>query len=214
MMRVFLVRHGQTAWNEAGIAQGHTDIPLDAVGFAQADAVAAELSSTRIGRIITSDLLRAAQTAEPLGAALKQPVEATTLLRERCFGDWEGLPYGEISAQFQAVALEVGSDVNLVRAPGGGESFADLWDRLDGIVAELWDARQNMVVITHGGTCAVLLARLLQASLATRQSFRLANGSITELSRQHDFFRIYRYNDTRHLSAISKQIAQAEAASA
>lgn len=102
----------------------------------------------------------------------------------------------------------------MVRAPGGGESFADLWDRLDAIVADLWDERQNAVVITHGGTCAVLLARLLQGSLSTRQSFRLANGSITELSRQFDFFRISRYNDTRHLCEVAKRLAKAEAASA
>ncbi|MHB8634835.1 MAG: histidine phosphatase family protein [Fimbriimonadaceae bacterium] len=213
-MRVYLVRHGQTAWNEAGIAQGHTDIPLDEIGLLQAEAVAGDLAAVRVGRILTSDLQRAAKTAEPLARALKQPAEATSLLRERCFGSWEGMPYGDITAQFQAVAIDVGSDVNLVRAPGGGESFADLWDRLDAIVAELWDARQNVVVVTHGGTCAVLLARLMQGSLATRQSFRLANGSITELSRQFDFFRICRYNDTRHLNGIAKVVAEAEAASA
>ena len=213
-MRVFLVRHGQTAWNEAGIAQGHTDIPLDETGLLQAEAVACELNSVRIGRILTSDLQRAADTAAPLADALQQPVETTNLLRERCFGNWEGLPYGDITSQFQAEALKVGSDVNMVRAPGGGESFADLWDRLDAIVADLWDERQNVVVVTHGGTCAVLLARLLQGSLSTRQSFRLANGSITELSRQHDFFRICRYNDSRHLCEVAKRLAQAQAASA
>ncbi|HLK16331.1 MAG TPA: histidine phosphatase family protein [Fimbriimonadaceae bacterium] len=213
-MRVFLVRHGQTAWNEAGIAQGHTDIPLDEQGLAQAEAVAAELGELRIMRVLTSDLQRAVQTASPLASALGKRVETTDLLRERCFGAWEGLPYGEITAQFQAAAAEVGSDVNLVRAPGGGESFADLWDRLDSIVAELWEARQNVAVITHGGTCAVLLARLLQGNLSTRQSFRLANGSITELSRQYDFFRITRYNETRHLDALADRTAPAEAASA
>src|SRR5579863_2759015 len=213
-MRVFLVRHGQTAWNEAGIAQGHTDIPLDNTGLLQAEAIATELGSVRIGRVLSSDLERAAQTATPLAAALGQPVETTHLLRERSFGGWEGLPYGEITVQFQAVAQEVGGDVNMVRAPEGGESFADLWDRLDAIVADLWDERQNAVVVTHGGTCAVLLARLLQGSLSTRQSFRLANGSITELSRQFDFFRICRYNDTRHLSEVASSMSQAEAASA
>lgn len=213
-MRVFLVRHGQTAWNQAGIAQGHTDIELDETGILQAEAVARELAPIRIGRILTSDLKRAIQTAAPLASAVKQPLDTTSLLRERCFGQWEGLPYAEITAQFQAKALEVGSDVNLVRAPGGGESFSDLWDRLDAIVADIWEARQNTVVVTHGGTCAVLLARLLQGTLSTRQSFRLANGAITELTRQHDFFRICRYNDTRHLSDISKLVNQAEVAPA
>lgn len=213
-MRVFLVRHGQTAWNEAGIAQGHTDIDLDELGEMQAEAIASELSGLRVGRVIASDLQRAVRTATPLAKELSVRVETTSLLRERCFGEWEGQPYAEITAQFQAAASEDGGDVNLVRAPGGGESFADLWDRLDAIVAELWDTHHNTVVVTHGGTCAVLLARLLQGSLSTRQSFRLANGSITELTRQHDFFRICRYNDTRHLAEVARPTERAEAASA
>ncbi len=213
-MRVFLVRHGQTAWNEAGIAQGHTDVELDDIGLTQAEAVAAELSNNRVGRVLSSDLKRAVQTGQPLADSLSKKLEQTNLLRERCFGSWEGLPYAEISAQFEAVAKSFDRDVNLVRAPGGGESFADLWDRLDPIMGELWDARHNVALVTHGGTCAVLIARLLQGSLATRQSFRLANGSITELSRQQDFFRIVRYNDVNHLKGFVKEISAAEAATA
>jgi broad specificity phosphatase PhoE len=211
-MRIFLVRHGQTAWNSLGLAQGHTDIPLDELGLRQASALAAGFSDVRVGRVISSDLARAAQTAEPLAKQQGVRLEKSSLLRERCFGEWEGKAYSDISEEFCTIMKRDSIESIDVMAPGGGESFRQVWDRLDGIVADLCDAQQSVAVVTHGGTGSVLLARLLDANLSSHRAFRHSNGSITELSRRPDgFFRLVRYNDTRHLDGVALKVDSAAA---
>ncbi|UFN44374.1 histidine phosphatase family protein [Nocardioides okcheonensis] len=68
MRRIVLLRHGRTAWNDSGRAQGHADVPLDDVGAAQAKAVAPVLAAMRPVSLWSSDLARAAATAAAVGA--------------------------------------------------------------------------------------------------------------------------------------------------
>ena len=180
-MRLFLARHGQTSWNALGRAQGHTDIPLDPTGRAQAAALARGLADAGIERVISSDLLRARETAEALGL----PVETRPELRERSFGEWEGRNYVEVMEGLEALAEAVGATRLHVRPPGG-ESFDDVWRRLDPIVAELKTAEENTLVVLHGAAKAVLLARLLDGTLETVRGFRFPNCGLTEFERRHE----------------------------
>ena len=176
-MRLFVARHGQTAWNIGGRAQGHTDIPLDETGMSQARALARALEGVPIERVVSSDLQRARQTAEALGLS----VETRHELRERSFGEWEGRHYLDVIEALEAL----GPDRLTVRPPGG-ESFADVWDRLDAIVAELRAESQTTLVVCHGATKAVLLARLLDGTLATCRAFKFPNCGLTEFERRGD----------------------------
>lgn len=96
MRRLLLARHGETAWNALGRLQGHTDIPLNDNGRAQARALAAGVASTGIAAIVTSDLARARETGEIVATALglAAPVIEPGL-RERRFGVFEGLTRDE-----------------------------------------------------------------------------------------------------------------------
>lgn len=90
--RPFLfVRHGQTDWNVEGRMQGHTDIPLNATGIAQAHAAAAQLQPGSFTRIIASPLQRARATAEIIAEAHNLPLEFCDQLKERTFGSYEGM---------------------------------------------------------------------------------------------------------------------------
>ena len=93
-MRCCIVRHGETPWNAERRLQGHQDIPLNALGLAQARAAGTYLKEKHrqscFSAVISSDLLRARQTAEAVGAALALPVELAPALRERHYGDFEG----------------------------------------------------------------------------------------------------------------------------
>jgi broad specificity phosphatase PhoE len=200
-MRLYLVRHGQTAWNLAGKAQGHTDIPLDETGLAQAQAVGEAFREIPLDRLLTSDLLRARQTAQPIADAVGLPLEARADLRERGFGEWEGSPFVDVAARSIELSLQQGLHPLEVRPPAG-EAYRDVWNRLDRVVEELQDSEARTAIVTHGGTSALLLARLTRGTLETSRSFRFGNTGITELERRADgYFVIVRYNDVRHLAA-------------
>src|SRR5687768_7173665 len=87
-LHLFLLRHGQTDSNAAGVVQGHLPVPLNDLGRRQAALLAARLTvaSPRIGRVISSDLPRAAQTAQPIAAALGLSIEFDAAWRERTRG--------------------------------------------------------------------------------------------------------------------------------
>ena len=101
-MRLYLVRHGQTAWNAEERAQGHSDIPLDHEGLRQAESLGRAFQDRKISLVLCSDLQRAKQTAQPIVEATGARFETTEQLRERGFGDWEG----QFVAQSKALPLD------------------------------------------------------------------------------------------------------------
>jgi 2,3-bisphosphoglycerate-dependent phosphoglycerate mutase len=132
-----LVRHGETDWNAAGRLQGHTDRPLSDYGREQARWLAEELAGEEFDAIYASDLARACETAEIVGALLQLPVALDRDLREKDWGNWEGLTSTE----------RLG--VELV-----GESTESHQKRmlaaLDRIAAKHLHGR--VLVVTHGGS--------------------------------------------------------------
>jgi len=201
-MRLYLVRHGQTAWNADGRAQGHSDVELDETGLAQALILREALLSASAKRVFSSDLKRCVQTAAPLAEAIGQEVLQREALRERTFGVLEGKHYTDLRFWFQAEARAQGLSEFELR-PDEGESVKDVWKRLAPVDREINRGSENTVVVAHGGTCALLLARLINASVESSRSFRFENASITELVRRPDgFWQLLRYNDTRHLAGV------------
>src|SRR3569623_193897 len=91
MTELLLVRHGETDWNAEGRLQGHTDRPLNDHGRRQAKEVAERLAGEGADAIYASDLLRAKETAEIVGERRGVPVVVDADLREKNWGNWEGL---------------------------------------------------------------------------------------------------------------------------
>lgn len=197
-MRLFLVRHGQTAWNAAQRAQGHCDTELDETGLAQAEGVAQALESEGVQRIVSSDLRRCVQTASPISQATGRQIELQAALRERHFGHLEGLPYEEVRARIAEKAAQIGAETHATR-PDQGESYLDVWDRLSTVRSELSTESKTTVLVSHGGTLGLLLAGLLGQGFEEARAFRFANASITELVRAEGTWSIKRQNDSRHL---------------
>ncbi|MEZ4360705.1 MAG: histidine phosphatase family protein [Kofleriaceae bacterium] len=99
MSKLLLARHGETEWNALGKLQGHTDIPLNEAGRAQARALAEALGGHGLTAVCTSDLARARETGAIVAAALGLPPPATEpALRERRFGVFEGKTRAECAA--------------------------------------------------------------------------------------------------------------------
>lgn len=198
-MRLFLVRHAQTEWNATERAQGHTDIELDATGLTQAEALAQAFLDVPLGQIWSSDLVRSAHCARAVAKATGARLTLDRRLRERAMGEWEGLLYPEFNARFRSIAGP--NDPHLLRAtPPGGESLSDVWKRVEPVVDELQAEETPTLVVTHGGTCSLLLAQLVRANLESARSFRFANCGITELAKRPDgLYNLLRYNDIAHL---------------
>ncbi|OMH24695.1 hypothetical protein BKD30_07970 [Tersicoccus phoenicis] len=161
--RVVVWRHGQTSWNAAGRFQGQTDIELDEVGRAQAEASARLLAALSPGRVVASDLTRARDTGEALGRLAGLPVTVDLRLRETYAGRWQGLTFAQIDEQFpeEAAGWATG-DVTVV--PGGGECRLDVAARVCAAVEEhLRGLPENglLVLATHGGAARVAIASLL-----------------------------------------------------
>jgi len=135
----FLVfwRHGRTAWNAAGRLQGQSDIELDEIGHQQIELAAQVLAGAfPDAAILTSDLKRAQQTAAVISQLTGQPVTVDERLRERSFGEWEGLERTEIARRWPAIfsAWQRGSDA--VGKPPGGESRREVGLRIAEAVRE------------------------------------------------------------------------------
>lgn len=201
-MRLFLVRHGQTDWNVQKRAQGHTDIPLDAVGREQAFRTGKAFLDLPIQRLLTSDLQRASQTADEIARNTKVPVEILPELRERGFGEWEGQPFAEIGIRFGFEADFKGVTRNEITPPGG-ESFVDVWNRVKSVVDDVQKRKIDTAIVAHGGTCSLLLAMFLNGDVSLSNAFRFSNACINELEPRPDGgLRLIRYNDVSHLAGI------------
>lgn len=137
MTTLLLVRHGETDWNAAGRLQGHTDRPLSSYGREQARRLAEELAGEEFDAIYSSDLARARETAEIVGKRLHLPVVLDPDLREKDWGNWEGLTSTE----------RLG--VELVGESTEGHE-ARMLASLARIAAEHPDGR--VLVVTHGGS--------------------------------------------------------------
>src|SRR5512146_2658806 len=138
MTKLLLVRHGATDWNADGRLQGQTDRPLSDFGRKQARGLADELAAEGFEAIYSSDLARARETAEIIGARLGLPVELDPDLREKDWGTWEGL-----------------TAVERDRVEFAGESTEAHQERILRAlerISERHPGDGNVLVVTHGGS--------------------------------------------------------------
>lgn len=144
------VRHGESTWNRAGLMQGQTAWPpLTPDGLRQARAAAAALAPHTPSRVLCSDLRRATETAHLIGAHLGLPVEPTPLLRERCWGIFEGRPVADGHRADSALSPD--------QALPQGESRDDVARRLRGLAPRLSTDAGPVVLVTHGDVIRVAI---------------------------------------------------------
>lgn len=160
---VVLWRHGRTRYNAEARLQGQVDIPLDDVGRWQVGEAARELARRGVPTlVVSSDLTRAAETAQALADEVGADVELDARVRERAFGDWEGLTADDMRARWpeQYERWRAGHDPERT----GAETRAEVAERLAAAVTE-HAARLpedgTLVVVSHGAAITLGLTRLL-----------------------------------------------------
>ena len=162
MRRLVLWRHGRTTWNAEHRFQGQTDVPLDEVGVDQARRAAMELATLEPSVIVSSDLIRARDTAAQLAALTGLEVGLDERLRETFAGEWQGLTREEIRARYGADLDQwaAGSDLR----PGGGERRTEVAQRVAEAVNEVVERTDEdavIVIATHGGAARSGIGLLL-----------------------------------------------------
>ena len=185
MGRWFLVRHGETDWNVEGRAQGQLHVPLNDKGLAQAEAIAARLRPMPFTAVYASDLRRVTQTAEPIMRGRDVPLVTLPALRERGFGEWEGLIFTEMKARDpeRYAALVTGDDT---AATPGGESERQLYERVASGVERLLEAHGSddgdLLVIAHGGSLSAAIVRLLGLPSRSMERFLFDNCGLSAVT--------------------------------
>ena len=158
---IYLVRHGQTDWNTIRRIQGQTDVPLNDIGRHEAFLSGKKLASIKIDKIISSDLLRAKETAEIINRFLSRSITFDTRLREINFGDLQGMLSNHISDETWNIFNHHSDEFH-------AESLADLYKRVKSFFDEL-DECQDTLIVTHGG-----IIRMTMYYAAHRNNFNQA----------------------------------------
>ncbi|HQX75849.1 MAG TPA: histidine phosphatase family protein [Thermoflexales bacterium] len=162
MTQLWLIRHGQTDWNVQRRWQGQSpNAPsINALGVAQARAVADELADTPFDALYASDLPRAVETANIIAARIGLPVQIDPRLREISQGDWEGLTPREISERYpHDWRVRHAEDTISHRAPGG-ETPNEVGERFLRAITEIANRHAGgaVVIVSHGFVIGTLLA--------------------------------------------------------
>lgn len=200
MLRLLLLRHGETDWNASGRYQGQQDIPLNAAGRRQAADLARRLADRPLRAIHSSELARAWETALAVGEVQGAEVHAEPRLRELGFGAWEGLTYRQIGERDPEGLARWNADrVNL--APPDGESLGAMAHRLCELIAEIRSAYDEgtIALVSHGGTIRIILCLLLGHPLAAYWQFEVDNTAIAEIEFRELGPVLVRWNDAHHL---------------
>ncbi len=160
--QLLLLRHARTGHNAAGRFQGQADIPLDEVGLGQVARVAPVIAAMRPVILLSSDSMRAYDTAAAIGAVADVTVQRDERLREIDLGGWSGLTLDEVKSTFpDEYAAWHDGDEALRR--GGGETYAEVGERAYEAVEPFLDGPDSelVVAVTHGGTARSLIDQMV-----------------------------------------------------
>lgn len=187
-MRLWLVRHGETYANVAGVFCGHAPAILTARGIEQARTLNTLLRDITFDRIFCSELERAQHTARLVLADTEVPVETTPLLNEMFFGDWEMRHHRDLAEEdVENWAAWCTDWENTI--PPGGEGFQGFSARVSEFIVQLkqLDERENVLIVSHQGVLSLLIAILLKMPTAALWHFHLDQGSWSQIELTDDF---------------------------
>jgi probable phosphoglycerate mutase len=177
LQRLYLIRHGETAWSISGQHTGRTDILLTARGEQDARELGERLRAMKFNRVFTSPLQRARRTCDLAG--LGSAVEIEPDLREWDYGDYEGRRSMDIRGRRP--------DWNLFRdGCPNGESPSQISDRADRVVARLRALEGDIAIFSHGHFGRVLAVRWMGLPIAQARHLLLSTASLGILGYDHN----------------------------
>lgn len=174
--KLYIVRHGETAWSISGQHTGRSDIPLTPEGERQARDLSARLKGLKVVEVLTSPLQRARRTCELAGFGERARPEPD--LAEWDYGAYEGRRTADIRAERPGWSLfEDGCP--------GGESLADVSARADRVVTRIRAVEGDVLVFSHSHLLRVVIARWILLPAVEARRLQLSTGSVSALGYDH-----------------------------
>ncbi|HZZ42709.1 MAG TPA: histidine phosphatase family protein [Tepidisphaeraceae bacterium] len=203
LLTILLLRHGQTDANATGTIQGHLPTPLNALGLRQAELLARRVGGLdqKIDVLVSSDLARAVQTAEPIAAACGLPIHFDAAWRERYLGSFQGKTVGE-----RGIWLAATGHADTPGAEPVDEMLARVKRALTKLPGEYPEAR-TIGVVTHGGPCRMVMRLMTEGHLPMRGGIageigNSPNCAITRVTFDGNAWSVECVNDVAHLKGL------------
>ncbi|RZL89460.1 MAG: histidine phosphatase family protein [Variovorax sp.] len=207
---LILIRHGETDWNRELRFQGHIDVPLNDMGHEQARRLGLRLAQEPVQHLISSDLMRAQQTATPAARLLELEIVTSVALREQHFGIVEGMRADEIQS-LHPRAWEDWLQFREDHAMPEGESSRQFHARIIEALGRIATAHegQNVLVVTHGGVLDMVWRTARGLGLNGPRQSEIPNAGFNRIriadGAKPEQIEIVDWADTRHLADLPAQ---------
>lgn len=189
-MRLILVRHGQTEWNQLGRIQGRTDIPLNDTGIMQARAAGEWLSQRRIDAVYSSPMQRAFDTATEIARPHGLPVISLDDIIEIDFGLWEEKTADELKKLYPEYWNDWSWHLDEEKSANmQAESAYTILNRVKRALNSIFEentAGSTAVVVSHTMPIKLIMANAIGLPLKSLQSIKVGNCGICELDMNSD----------------------------
>lgn len=202
MLRLYLVRHGETVWNTERRYQGMTDIELSQDGYKQAACLAERFKSIEIDKIYSSPLKRAMETAKPIADEKGLEIIPEDSFREIYFGEWEGKTVQELTQTYGETYLRFIREPHNYGFPGE-ENVDNVIKRLKvGIDKIMENDDGNVLVVSHGGIIRLIIMYIMGLDNSWFTKMWINNTAISIIEIKKDRRLMLTVNDSAHLANI------------
>jgi probable phosphoglycerate mutase len=204
--RFCLVRHGETDWNAERRLQGHTDIDLNPRGIAQAAQMAKAIKAIdlQFDVLYTSDLQRAAKTANAIETLFNTKAIVDRDLRERHLGVLQGVSTAE-APQFDAELWKSHLSRDINEELRGGESIAQFAQRIHQALEKIRQQHlgKTVLLVSHGGALDMMYRLASKQALDAEKAVSVPNASLNWIGHDGQSWRVDRWADTSHLDSLA-----------
>ena len=203
MVKVILIRHGETDWNTKQIFRGRKDIPLNEVGLVQAKAVGVSLSDIQIDAIYSSPLGRALETAKVLAESRSLEVELEEGFIDIDFGKWQGITHEKVKEEYESLYEMWLKNPQMVTFPEG-ENLKDVRTRLMEALEKVIRKHpgKTLAIVSHRVLNKVLLCSILGLELSHFWYIKQDTCAINRFEYKDERFYLTLINDTCHLKKV------------
>ncbi len=192
MLRLILTRHGQTDANVNHLLQGQSDGQLNAIGWQEVERLGNALKNMHLDVIISSDMVRAKDTASAIASHHGLPIITTPLVREWNCGEWDGKP----AEEFIEIVRNLTIPLSQLRPPGG-ETLAEVQARARAFVNDVTEkySGKTVVLCSHGDFLRMVISVLMNKTIEEADStYRMENASFSMFELDNAAWKMVAFN--------------------
>jgi phosphoserine phosphatase len=211
MTSVYLIRHGQTAWNKEEIFRGRSDVALNTMGFREAELVGDYLKGKDIHVIYSSPLSRAKETAGRIAQVFNLKVQTLGGITDMSFGKWEGRSLKEVQSYDKEIYLQWRDKPHMVRIPGG-ETLDEVRVRAMVTLGEVIQNHQgkNVVLVSHRVVNKVIICGILGIDNSHFWQIGQGTAAINLIQFREGKYVLSLLNESCHLKSLKDQTPKAD----